>query len=68
MIDPKLIQLVHDQNAMEALNAYLTERVEALKESLVMAADTTEVVRLQSAIQELRKLMNLKKTVLAKRT
>ena len=65
MIDPKVILLVHDQNAMEALNAYLDSRINDLKESLTMA-EGDQVIRLQSAIQELRKMKKLKDVVLSK--
>lgn len=65
-MDPNLIHLVYDTKWLDAFNAHIQERINVLKESLVMA-EGPEVSRLQGAILELKRLTKLKETVLSKR-
>ncbi len=65
-VNPDLIHLVYDTKWLDAFNAHILERINILKESLVMA-EGPEVIRLQGAIQELKRLIKLKEIVLSKR-
>lgn len=65
-VDPNLIHLIHDERFLKAFYNHIQARIDGLKDSLVMA-EGLEVPRLQGSITELRRLLKLKETVLAKR-
>ena len=56
--------LVTNLGATDALEHYLQIRLEALKESLVTASDMDFVVRVQGAINEIKRFRNLRDEVL----
>jgi hypothetical protein len=58
----KILPLVNNKQAMDALEVYLTLRVEDLKESLVYKSPEEEAYR--GAIQELRRFKHLRDEVL----
>lgn len=59
----KLYFLVNDKAAMDALSHYMLYRIEVLKEQLVTATEMNEVIKLQGAIEELKRLRHLRDEV-----
>lgn len=60
----KIRPLVTNLGATDALEHYLTLRIENLKESLVGAPSMDFVIRIQGAIDELRRFKHLRDEVL----
>jgi hypothetical protein len=62
----RLIKVIYDKDFMPALEAYINYRLEIRRDALEQGSLETDE-RQRGAIDELRKLKNLKETVLAKR-
>lgn len=60
----KLLPLVNNKAALDALLHYMIVRTEAHKNSLTVASSFDQVVNYQGAIQELMRIKNLKDEVL----
>jgi len=64
--DLKLIKVVMNDEFMAALQYYISQREEKLKDSLVMATGN-DTIKYQAAILELRNMKKMKEEVLARR-
>jgi hypothetical protein len=59
----KLYFLVNDKEILSALNSYVEVRITFLKDALVTAPNMDEVLKLQGAIEELRRIRHLREEV-----
>lgn len=63
----KLVYFVNDPVTQEAYLAYVSYRIEHLKDQLCSTRDTDEIRYLQGAIKELKRFETLRDEVLSKK-